>query len=359
MKCIKCGEAIEWSRVCDDCLDAAKAADLLSTPDESRCRYCGAAKNAPGHSEFICGKRHPSYRISKILKEGLDMSTTKTKSPKPKSNKASKPAEKERKYVYSTRKTRQQLRFEVLMAILGNPTVKLRELQERFDVKSLQTIHAHVKVLKEEKLIKSRVGRHGHDITDKGKLVIDYVLVSAKGESHFYAQVRKFFGQVNNEVKHAINAEVARLDEKYKINRLGMRRWDNRLDRTVLDRKVPAKEIIMVAKKFTTSWLAASAVGLTEGAYAQRLNKIFTGAKRSIEENRQLIYGFRGAGGASAGSIQHGGSETDSDQGFAGPELAAAEPDHGDNRQGDDPVIHSSPVEFMQCVAASLNTPGK
>lgn len=59
--CVQCNAPITWGRICDDCCDKEHARRLQEPPDTSRCRYCGAAKDAPGHSEFICKKREERY----------------------------------------------------------------------------------------------------------------------------------------------------------------------------------------------------------------------------------------------------------------------------------------------------------
>ena len=56
MKCKHCGGPTDWG-LCDSCLDREKARILYAPPDTRRCRFCGAWKNAPGHSEFICERQ--------------------------------------------------------------------------------------------------------------------------------------------------------------------------------------------------------------------------------------------------------------------------------------------------------------
>jgi len=53
--CRECGAPIEWGAICDTCCDRERSI-RLATPDTTRCTYCDARKEAPGHSEFVCQK---------------------------------------------------------------------------------------------------------------------------------------------------------------------------------------------------------------------------------------------------------------------------------------------------------------
>ena len=184
------------------------------------------------------------------------------------------------------RESRLNARLTILIAFHTDKKTTVSNLVEEIGAKSTQTVSYHITKLRAQGLLVEKFSRNGPRLTPAGEQVAKYSLSIMQGESVYNKMARKYLGGLNRDATQAIKSVIDDLDATYAILRQGLHRYDPKLGRPVLDRKVSAEEKIKAARKYSATWLAAGAVGLTRGAYEDGLVAIFKDAARRLEAKK-------------------------------------------------------------------------
>lgn len=185
------------------------------------------------------------------------------------------------------KESRLNARLTILIAFHTDKKTTVSKLVEEIGAKSTQTVSYHINKLRAQGLLVEKFSRNGPRLTLAGEQVAKYSLSIMQGESVYNKMARKYLGGLNRDATQAVKSVVDDLDLTYSILRQGLHRYDPKLGRPVLDRKVSAEEKIKAARKYSTTWLAAGAVGLTRGAYEDGLVAIFKDAARRLEAKKE------------------------------------------------------------------------
>lgn len=188
---------------------------------------------------------------------------------------------------YSAKETRRHHRVQILLAYYSDPLTTLRQLQEVTGLASLQSVEYHIVRLRKEGLLIEEFKIRGPRLTEKGELLVGYIQACDQGESLYNKMAKKYLDGTSRIATQAINEEVKRLDAIYARTKDGAVRRDPKTGKNVLERKVSGSEILKAAKKYTSSTLAANAIGLARFSFEERLLKLFERAKATIERDKQ------------------------------------------------------------------------
>lgn len=182
------------------------------------------------------------------------------------------------------------MRFQILMTLANNPRTTTRQLAEQLGYKSTRNVDLHLIQLRKEGLVIEKFDKTGKDeerVTDAGKIVVKYVMESRQGVSLYHRTLLKYFPKQSQEITTKIREICAELDEDYALRRACSTHFNYKLQKNVLERIASSAEIVKAAKMYPMAWMAANAVGLSEGAFDQRLMKLFDRAHKELCESNE------------------------------------------------------------------------